>query len=98
MNSATLLTHCGLSYRQLDYACRKGWLKPDNPHGKGTDNGREWTNQEATVVMLASRLSGVGFPLQKAVELARIIAAMEVGNDSAMIYLGSGIHLIMARK
>lgn len=96
MNSATLLSQCSLSYRQLDYACRQGWLKPDNPHGKGTDNGREWTNGEVRVVKLASRLTEIGFPLKRAIEIARCVPA-EV-NGYYQLYLGKGISIHVAEK
>lgn len=94
MNSTTLLGQCGLTYRQLDYAVRQGWLRPDNPHGRGTDNGREWTNREANVVNTAARLSRVGFPLKRAIEIARILSEQE----RPEIYLGSGITIYVAPK
>lgn len=94
MNSSALLATCeGLSYRQLDYACRQGWLKPDNPHGKGTNSGREWTNQEVRIVRLACRLMSVGFPLKRAIEIARAVPEKDPCVTTYYIYLGKGINL-----
>jgi DNA-binding transcriptional MerR regulator len=61
----------GMTYRQIDYACRKGLLKP--LHVGGTGYSREWTHPELDVARLIGRLTApqVGLSLETAARIAR---------------------------
>lgn len=49
------LTDLGLTYRQVDYWTRMGWLKPDNPE-PGTGKVRRYGPDEVRVAALMSVL------------------------------------------
>lgn len=61
----------GMTYRQIDYATRKGFLKP--LHVGGTGYSREWTHAELEVARLLGRLTEprVGLSLETAARIAR---------------------------
>lgn len=49
----------GLSYRQLDYWCRIGLLRPKG-EGRGSGTSRRWTAREAAVVAVLAELVRAG--------------------------------------
>lgn len=64
----------GITYRQLDFAVRAGYLFPDRTwkgRGRGSGSPRTWPEEELAVARLMGRLSAIGLPLAKAAELAR---------------------------
>jgi hypothetical protein len=94
MNSQDVVNASGLTYRQIDHAVRRGWLKPDNPHGKGTDNGREWAYTEYEITIIAGNLYRRGFRIDSAIKIARI--RVEKAENS--IYLGYGVTIQIETK
>ena len=64
----------GISYRQLDYAVRAGYLKPER-HWKGRSWGsgspRVWPEEEIRVARLMGRLITAGLSLETAHAIAR---------------------------
>lgn len=98
MNTQDIVNVSGLTYRQIDHAVRKGWLKPDNTHGKGTNNGREWTQGEYNIAVIAGRLVRAGFHTEQAMGIAR---RSEIDNpqvSSYELYLGYGVSIVIARR
>ena len=61
----------GVTYRQFDHWCSKGYIKgADKP---GTGNPREITTEEEEVLHLAARLIDFGFRVDKAFVKARLL-------------------------
>lgn len=77
-----------LTYRQLDYWCRRGYLKAEG-HGSGTR--REWPPTEVAVAGLMAVLTRVGLEVATAAEVARLMVEQELG----IVDLGEGVHLIL---
>lgn len=73
----------GLSYRQLDYWCREGYLRPEDCTGSGT--WRKWPDEEIRVAQVMARLAAVGIPPAVGVKVAR------EGGD-----LGGGVSVVLA--
>jgi DNA-binding transcriptional MerR regulator len=64
----------GITYRQLDYWSRAGYLKPGrqwagNRYGSGSP--RSWPEAELAVAKLMGRLTAAGLPLKTAHRIAR---------------------------
>lgn len=60
----------GVSYRQLDYWCRRGWLRPGNG-GAGSGSVRHWPEAELDVAEKMSRLVAAGLTPAAAERVAR---------------------------
>jgi DNA-binding transcriptional MerR regulator len=61
--------YTGLTYRQLDYAVRRGFLKP--LYGVGSGSNREWTHAELRVARTFGRLTAIGLTMEAAHRIAR---------------------------
>lgn len=59
----------GISYRQLDHWCRRGYLHPDHPGSYGV--ARHWTVDEVAVLVDMAQLVRLGFTARAAARLAR---------------------------
>ena len=59
----------GISYRQLDFWVRQGYLKPT--HGGGSGVPREWPEEEVRVAEAMARLVAAGFRPAVAAKVAR---------------------------
>jgi MerR-like DNA binding protein len=60
----------GMSYRQLDYWVRRGYLRPGNV-GAGSGSTRVWSKDELRVASLMARLVQAGLPPATASMVAR---------------------------
>ncbi len=60
----------GLSYRQLDYWARQGYLHPERD-GDGSGHARQWSPEELAVAETMARLVAAGIPPATAVRVAR---------------------------
>lgn len=60
----------GLSYRQLDYWVRVGYLRPGNPTG-GSGTVRSWPDDELAVAQTMARLVAAGLTVAAAHMVAR---------------------------
>lgn len=69
-----------LTYRQLDYWTRVGYLNATMP-APGSGHVRTWSDEELTVAQLVARLGRAGIPAGRAAELARVLLA---GDDLPM--------------
>lgn len=73
VGSAVTLTHLalpGVTYRQLDYWVRAGYLRPTVPT-PGTGTARDWSPEEIEIARLMARLTAAGFDLAVAARVAR---------------------------
>jgi hypothetical protein len=77
----------GVTYRQLDYWTRRGWIRADG-HGKGSGRPRCWPALERSTATLMARLVGVGFHPAAAAPIARARARAQ---DPIGIDLGAGV-------
>jgi DNA-binding transcriptional MerR regulator len=83
-----LATTNSLSYRQLDYWTRRGYLRTRNPHGKrGSGYPHEYSDDELDVAVRMARLIDRGFTAKAAARIAR--------QTPGEVYLGQGITLIL---
>jgi len=67
----------GLTYRQLDYWCRQGYLKPGG--GTGSGSWRTWPDEERAVARLMKRLVDAGLTVEAAHRVARAGGTYDLG-------------------
>lgn len=58
----------GMTYRQIEYWCRKGYLLVEST---GSGVAREWPAREVRVARLMHQLTGAGLTASVAADLAR---------------------------
>lgn len=75
---------CGITYRQLDYWVRQGYIKP-KPGATGTGHTRDFSDHEIAVAARMARLIDRGFTPKAAARIARV--------TPGYVHLGKGIHL-----
>lgn len=87
------MAHAGISYRQLDHWCSKGYIVPVNYQGNpGSGHQREFTRQEGNKAKLMACLIKVGFR----VEFAEMIAQINTYDSQAKtIHLGHGVTILL---
>lgn len=61
----------GISYRQLDYWIRRGYLRPAVPRGGGPGHSRQWPAEEIQVALRMSVLVAAGLVPERAASFAR---------------------------
>lgn len=83
-----LTTRLNISYRQLDYWVRMGYLKPRHIGGSG--NPRDFTNEEEIVLIRMARLVNAGLRPDVAAKAARSAVA---DSGSEYVDLGRGVLL-----
>ena len=74
MTSEALVARAGITYRQLDWWTRRGYLKPDHDwegRHSGTGTPREWMQEECRVAMAMGRLVQAGLRVDVAHRVAR---------------------------
>lgn len=71
VTSEQLRVRAGITYRQLDYWTRTGYLHAANGDTPGTGNARFYTVSEVAVATLMGRLTAAGITPRVAGELAR---------------------------
>jgi DNA-binding transcriptional MerR regulator len=82
-----------VSYRQLDWWTRQGYLRADNP-APGTGNARIWSRQERDIAQLMQRLAGAGLTVAKAAKVARW-AVTNAAEGRAAVRIAPGIALVV---
>jgi DNA-binding transcriptional MerR regulator len=80
----------GISYRQLDHWCRRGYLKPEANPGSGY--GREFSDSEVEVAKLMAQLVHAGFQAGKAAKVARRVKTSGV----TRLRIADGVILVLA--
>lgn len=83
-----LLIRAGISYRQLDYWVRCGWLHPRQLGGSG--NPRDFSVDEERVLLRMARLVNAGMKPEEAAGLAR---RTNVVDGTGYTHLGPGMVL-----
>ena len=63
----------GCSFRQLDYWCRIGLVRPSIAAGKGSGNRRAFSAHDAAVVRVISVIAGRTLPLNRLGHLAEFL-------------------------
>jgi hypothetical protein len=74
LTTVELADHAGITYRQLNYWCRKGWLDPIG--GQGTGNKAAWPLSEAFVAVRMATLVNIGMSPAMAARMARAAVPM----------------------
>ena len=69
--SGRALLTAGLTYRQVDYWCRKGYLRPECYPTPGTGQRRTFTPGEIAVATRIARLVAAGLAVKTAARVAR---------------------------
>lgn len=85
-----LVQHTGVSYRQLDYWIRAGYVKPMGDPGPGTGNAREFSWVQVQIATWMARLVKAGFTPAAAARIASpdtqacqaALAALQAGWNS----------------
>jgi hypothetical protein len=80
----------GVSYRQLDWWTRKGYIN-EMPEKPGSGYARRYTPEEEAVAILMGQLVACGFKPSAAAELARLA----IDSDADLIELGNDILLAL---
>lgn len=88
-----MLAYAGISYRQLDHWCTKGWI---DTIGRGTRNPgsgqqREFTTEQANKAKLMWCLSLTGFKT----DVAERIANHAVKQNVKSFHLGHGVTVLI---
>lgn len=82
MNAPELAQRAGISYRQLDYWIRKGWIDGTNP---GTGYVRRFAEEDAARVMMMAKLIAAGLHPARAAELCGWLL------ETGVVRLGPGL-------
>lgn len=64
----------GITFRQLDYWARRGWLHPERRQLTRSGVSRRWPEKELAIARLMGRLTAAGFAPQLAARYARDLA------------------------
>ena len=68
-SSTEVASEAAVTYRNLDYWTRLGYLRPE--HEGGTGNSRKWPEGELEIARRMGRLTAAGLPLAFAAAMAR---------------------------
>lgn len=68
--SAELIEEVGITYRQLDYWIRSGYVDPKGDHNPGSGNRREFDDTEVEYVRTLALLAKTGMRIESAANLA----------------------------
>ncbi|WP_067184545.1 MerR family transcriptional regulator [Microtetraspora niveoalba] len=77
----------GVTFRQLNHWCVRGFLLPK--HDGGTGHDREWPAAEVAVARLMARLVAAGFRPEHAASIARTAVVFDVTE----VEVGEGLTL-----
>lgn len=85
ITSEQILDHCGITYRQLDYWVRQGYLHPRDRRKEGSGHPRDFSTGELAVAARMARLVDRGFNVKAAATIARV--------TPGVVNLGKGVVL-----
>ena len=86
-----ILATTGITYRQLDYWVRIGYLRPDNPE-PGSGISRDWSDHELAVARTMGILIRAGLAVDRAATVARETFAYPFGRAT----LAPGIEVVVS--
>jgi DNA-binding transcriptional MerR regulator len=70
VNTDQLINRSGLTYRQVDHWCARGYLRPDEAH-PGVGYARNFTADEVRIAVVMARLTRKGISVETAECIAR---------------------------
>lgn len=70
--SAEACNAAGISYRQLDYWARSGYVQLDTPATPGSGARRRWSAQQVAVLAVLGHVSGL-VPISRLAQLAAVL-------------------------
>lgn len=79
VKSLDLAEQASISYRQLDFWVRKGYIKERSPGG-GSGFLRDFTDDEVAITVKMARLIKIGFKPGPAAEYARLMVEQHTGS------------------
>lgn len=90
----TALDVTGVTYRQLDYWTRQGYLKP-GPRSVFATSGtrRTWSDRELTIAALMKSLTDAGIDVAQACQVARSAVGCWEPGDEFTVPLVEGIRI-----
>lgn len=93
MRAPQLCDYAGITYRQLDHWCSKGYLKPLDYQGNpGSGVTREFTRKEGDKARLMACLIDRGFTVPAAEKIAQVNT---YDQQAKSIFLGHGITVLI---
>jgi len=94
----------GISYRQLDYWCSSGLIRPEEREGKGKGDFRLFTFRDIIGLKLIKRMKDAGVSLQalrkvqEAVQSLTESEAEDVFKDTFLIVQGSEVYMVNGKE
>lgn len=88
LSSQQVMAEAGITYRQLDFWVRAGYVQGERLTSRGSGQPRRWTDDERDYVVTLARLVHAGIPLS--------VAATALATTSTLpveINLGHGVTL-----
>lgn len=92
LSSHEVVDATGCSYRQLDFWCVTGRVRPLNAARPGTGNDRRFGPSDVQVIRLAVQLLTFGFNLDQAIGFARQLTESGKG---LVLAAADGVHLVL---
>jgi hypothetical protein len=86
LTASELIAISGVTYRQVDFWCRAGYLKPSTKARPGTGHYRKFAPSEALIAKYALKLIAAGFTAPYALRYARTLV-----ETRAPIMLANGL-------
>jgi MerR-like DNA binding protein len=84
----------GITYRQLDYWARMGYLRPSQP-APGSGNWRRWSADERRVAVTMARLVSAGVAVPVAARVARAAVNEAEVDGLAIVNLTNGVSIVV---
>lgn len=98
IKAPALILRAGITYRQLDYWTRRGYIVALPPVGGQQKSGvpRIWTDREASVCVLLARLVRAGIEADRAAIVARL--ALREPSEDGTYPLGPGVTITISAE
>lgn len=88
VTAAEACKQAGVTYRQFDYWCRRGWIKAEQEQFGGSGRPRSVPWREVKILRLMGQLTAVGLEPYVAHEVAR---ALDAHGVARLAGLGGGV-------
>lgn len=83
----------GVTYRQLDYWTRKGYLLPTMTSGRGSGHRRTWPDEEVWIARTMGRLVAAGIEPAVAASAARRAQRLETFDGPLKVQIAPNLFL-----
>ena len=94
VTAAGLREATGLTYKQVDYWCRMGWLPTLTEEGAGSGYARLFDQRSIPAVRLAVRARALGAPVADACASIKFWSRFENVEDRAWLLLPGGLAIL----